>query len=330
MKHVLVTGATGFIGRRLAIELRRQSFPVRVLVRDAGHAGMLSSHGVLLHEGRVEDSSSMHGLCAGIDTVFHLAGYAHADAASKSASDLHQTITVEGTRGLVNEAIRHRVKRFILVSSAKAQGEETIGCIDEDAPSLPTTDYGRSRLEAERLMLAAGREAGFETCVLRLPLVYGPGQKGNLLRLMEAIDRGRFPPLPDIDNQRSLVHVDDAVQALVLAATHDAAVGKTYYVTDNKPYTTTDLYRMMRRALGRAEARWLLPLGVLSFLAHMGDLGQLVFRRGVGFDSEALKKLTGTACYRCDRIMRDLGYRPTRTLDGVLPEIVAAYRQRTC
>ena len=110
-------------------------------------------------------------------------------------------------------------------------------------------------------MLAAGREAGIETCVLRLPLVYGPGQKGNLLRMMEAIDRGRFPPLPDTGNQRSLVHVDDVVQALVLAATHDAAVGKTYYVTDNKPYTTTDLYRMMRRALGRAEPRWSLPFG---------------------------------------------------------------------
>ena len=143
MKHMLVTGATGFIGRRLVTELRRQSLSVRALVRDAGRAGMLSSHGVSLHEGRVEDSSSLHGLCAGIDTVFHLAGYAHADAASKSASVLHQTITVEGTRGLVNEAIRHPVKRLILVSSAKVQGEDTVGCIDEDVSSQPTSDYGR-------------------------------------------------------------------------------------------------------------------------------------------------------------------------------------------
>ena len=326
MNHVLVTGATGFIGRPLVTELRRQSLSVRALVRDAGRAGILGECGVSLHEGRVEDSSSMDGLCAGIDTVFHLAGYAHADAASKDASDLHQKITVEGTRGLLSVAIRQRVKRFLLVSSAKAQGEDTVGCIDEEAPSLPTTDYGRSRFEAERLVLAAGREAGLETCVLRLPLVYGPGQKGNLLRMMEAIDRGRFLPLPDTGNQRSLVHVDDVVQALVLAATNDAAVGKTYYVTDNRPYTTTDLYRMMRRALGRSEPRWLLPLGALRLLARLGDLGQLVFRRAVGFDSEALKKLTGTACYRCDRIMRDLGFRPTRTLEVALPEIVKVYK----
>ena len=326
MNHVLVTGATGFIGRRLVTELCRQSLSVRAFVRDTGRAGILGGDGVSLHEGRVEDSSSMLGLCAGIDTVFHLAGYAHADAASKDASDLHRKITVVGTRGLLGEAIRQRVKRFVLVSSVKAQGEDTVRCIDEDAPSLPTTDYGRSRFEAECLVLAAGREAGLETCVLRLPLVYGPGQKGNLLRMMEAIDRGRFPPLPDTGNQRSLVHVDDVVQALVLAATQDAAVGKTYYVTDNRPYTTTDLYRMMRRALGRPEPRWLLPLGTLRLLARMGDLGQSVFRRGVGFDSEALKKLTGTACYRCDRIMRDLGYRPTRTLEGALLEIIDAYK----
>ncbi len=326
MRNVLVTGATGFIGSRLIIELRRQSMSIRALVRDTGRAAKLRESGVILHEGRIEDSSRLKGLCAGIDTVFHLAGYAHADAASDDASDTHHRVTVEGTRGLLSEAISQRVKRFVLISSVKAQGEDTAGCIDEETLPLPTTDYGRSRFEAERLVLAGD----LGTCVLRLPLVYGPGQKGNLLRMMEAIDRGRFPPLPDIDNQRSLVHVDDAVQALVLAATTDAAVGKTYFVTDNKPYTTTDLYRMMRHALGRTEARWLLPLGVLSFLAHMGDLGQLVFRRGVGFDSEALKKLTGTACYRCDHIMRDLGYRPTRTLEGALPEIVAAYRQRTC
>ena len=144
--------------------------------------------------------------------------------------------------------------------------------------------------------------------------------------MMEAIDRGRFPPLPDTGNQRSLVYVDDVVQALVLAATQDAAVGKIYYVTDNRPYSTTDIYRMMRRALGRAEPRWSLPLGVLRMLARMGDLGQLVLRRGVGFDSKALKKLTGTACYRCDRIMRDLGFRPTRTFEVALPEMVKVYK----
>ncbi len=122
------------------------------------------------------------------------------------------------------------------------------------------------------------------------------------------------------------MHVDDVVQALVLVATQDIAVGKTYYVTDNRPYTTTDLYRMMRRALGRSEPRWSLPLGVLRLLARLGDLGQTAFRRRFGFDSESLEKLTGTACYRCDRIMREFGFRPTRTLEVALPEIVAAYR----
>src|SRR3989344_2752716 len=132
MNHVLVTGATGFIGCRLVSELRLQSLTVRALVRDAARAGMVGDDGVSLHEGRVEDSSSLDGLGAGIDTVFHLAGYAHADAASKGASDLHWKISVKGTSGLLSESIRHRVKRFILVSSAKAQGEDTVGCIDEE------------------------------------------------------------------------------------------------------------------------------------------------------------------------------------------------------
>ncbi len=195
MKRVLVTGATGFIGRRLVTELLRQSVGIRILVRDANRAVMLGDSGISLHEGNLEDSSRLDGLCEDVDTVFHLAGYAHADAASKDSSDPHRKITVEGTRRLLSVVLRHRVKRFILVSSVKAQGEDTVRCIDEEAPSLPTTGYGRSRFEAERLVLTAGCEAGLETCVLRLPLVYGPGQKGNLLRMMEAIDRGPVPAL---------------------------------------------------------------------------------------------------------------------------------------
>jgi nucleoside-diphosphate-sugar epimerase len=327
MKHALVTGATGFIGRRLAVELRRQSLPVRALVRDAGHARVLSGHGVSLHDGRVEDSSSLHGLCAGIDTVFHLAGYAHAsDQDSLQAESLHRQITVEGTRTLLDAAVDAGARRFVFLSSVKAMGEGGGTCLDETAEVAPASHYGNAKLEAERLVFEAGRRTGMHVSVLRLPLVYGPGVKGNLRQMIAAIDRRRFPPLPEVGNKRSMVHVDDVVRALMLAAENPAANGQVYIVTDDRPYSTREMYESISRALGRPVAGWAMPLWLLRLGARLGDLAQRVFGPSIPLTSSRLDKLFGSAWYSSDKIRRELGFMPQRTFFDALPEMVKAYK----
>jgi nucleoside-diphosphate-sugar epimerase len=265
--------------------------------------------------------------CSGVGTLFHIAGYAHAeDEASPAADALHERVTVAGTRALLDAAVCAGVQRIVFVSSVKAMGEGGSQCLDENSEVEPASAYGRAKRDAERLVLEAGRRYSFHTCVLRLPLVYGAGVKGNLLRMMVAIDRGRFPPVPETGNKRSMMHVDDVVQAALLVADNSQAKGQVYIVTDDQAYSTRQIYSLMCAGLGKRVPRWSVPQAVLQTGAKLGDfIGRLRGRRFV-FDSVALDKLLGSAWYSCEKIKRELGYRPTHTLTDSMGEMVAAYR----
>lgn len=330
--RVLVTGATGFVGRQLVKALSTAGANVRALIRPR-HAGSGSppySYGnVIPMMGDLTEPDSLRCACDDIDTVFHLAGYAHADDANgDAAAMLHRQITVEGTRVLLAEALTAGVRRFVFVSSVKAAGEGCEECLDETAPASPVTSYGRAKLEAEQIVLEMGRGHGMHVSVLRLPLVYGSGNKGNLPRMIEAIDQGRFPPLPEVHNKRSMVHVDDVVQALRLAVENPRANGEVYLVTDGRAYSTYEICALIRRALGRAEPKWKVPIGVLRAAAGIGDAISRVRGLPFFFNSVTLNKLVGSAWYSSEKIERDLGFRRTHTLETALPEMVEEYRGR--
>jgi nucleoside-diphosphate-sugar epimerase len=313
----LVTGGSGFLGSALVARLQGLELPVRTLGR---RAAMASADHLRLDLAREELPAAA---CAGIDTVFHLAALTHAeaDAAGEAA---YAALNVEGTGRVVRAALAAGVRRLIFVSSAKVYGEGGEERIEEDAPPRPTTPYGRSKLAAERLVLAAGDR--LHACCLRLPLVYGPGQKGNLQRMIAGIDRGLFPPPPRNGNRRSMVHVETVVDALLLVAADARAAGRTYLIADPEPYATRDLYDWLRAALGRAPARWSAPMALLRVLARGGDVAARLLRRRVPFDSAALAKLTGSAWYGGEQIAQELGFRPRRMLREVVPLLVAEHR----
>ena len=236
--------------------------------------------------------------------MFHLAGYAHAiDEDDNQASARHHGVTVEGIRALLAEALRHRVKRLIYASSVKAMGEGGESRLDETSLVEPLTAYGCCRRAAEIILLdAASNNKYFETAIARFPLIYGRGNEGNLVRMVAAIDRGRFPPLPPLGNRRSMVWVGDAVQALLLAAEKPEAVDQIYLVTDGQDYSTDGICSNIRAALGKPPATWNVPLLLLSLLARAGDAIGWLRQRPWVFDSIALRKLTGSAYYRSDKI----------------------------
>ncbi|UCE88113.1 MAG: NAD-dependent epimerase/dehydratase family protein, partial [Pseudomonadota bacterium] len=175
-------------------------------------------------------------------------------------------------------------------------------------------------------LFEAAAQSDMSAVVLRLPLVYGRDNKGNLPRMIAAIDRGRFPPLPDTANKRSMVHVDDVVQALMLAAERPEAVGRVYLLTDGQTYSTRQMYELICTALGREAPSWSVPLWLLRTGARTGDLLKTLGMRRFPVDSGMLEKLLGSAWYSSDRIVDELGYHPTWTLDTALPQMVAEYR----
>lgn len=311
-RPVLVTGGTGFIGRRLVAVLQARGARVRVLVRtmsrlppDWGRVDIVV--------GDLSDPASLARACAGIDTVIHAAGFAHAESATPECATRHWAVNAEGTFRLLDAATAARIERLVYLSSVKAVGEPGSQCVDERWEAPPETPYGRAKRAAEARVLTVGRESGLHVVVLRPALVYGPGMKANLARLIEAVQRGWCPPLPETGNRRSLVHVDDMAQAALLAAAHPAARGQTYLVTDGRPCSGRELDLTIRRALGHPPPRWAVPASVLYGAAALADGALWLTGRRDDSVRAMVDKLLGWACYDSARIERELGYRPRWT-----------------
>jgi nucleoside-diphosphate-sugar epimerase len=228
-------------------------------------------------------------------------------------------VNVEGTRRVLAAAACAGVARLVFFSSVKAMGE---GGTDTG----PETPYGRSKGEAEELVLHGGYVR--EPVVLRLSLVYGPGVGGNLGGMLRAVRARRFPPPPPVENRRSMIHVDDVVRVAIAAGQRPEAVGRVIVVGDGVPYSTRRIYAAMVHALGREAPRLALPAPAWRALARAGDVGGAVLGRRAPFDSEAYRKLFASAWYPPTDLGAVLGVSGLRTLEDALSEMVAGLDRR--
>jgi nucleoside-diphosphate-sugar epimerase len=316
-KISLVTGSTGMLGRPLCHTLHSHGWRVTAVTRmqEAGPWDESIQTDLTSHETFSVPSDT--------DTVFHLAGKAHALSETRQDEKEYFQINTEGTRRILEAAKSSGVRRFVFFSSVKAMNEGGSECLDETSSCLPVTPYGKSKREAERLVLEGDYVP--EPVVLRLSMVYGPSTKGNLPRMIEAVAKGRFPPIPEFGNQRSMVHVEDVVQAAILAAEKPEAIGQTYLVTDGQPYSTRELYEWICQALGKPVPGWRIPEVVFRGLAKVGDaIGALQGRRFM-FDSDTLEKLAGSAYYSSQKIEQELGFRAHHHLRESLSDIIQTF-----
>ena len=308
----LISGGHGFIGSRLVKSLMSDLGACRCIVRKSS-----SEAGATIAD--LADSLSLAEACIGVDRVFHCAGYAHAFAAL-SGDDVaqHWEINFEGTRNLVEAAGKAGVKRFVFLSSVKAMAEPGNVLADEDWPGEPATAYGLAKRAAEMAVHEAGQRYGMHVVNLRLAMVYGFGGRGNLERMGRLVRRGLFPPLPETGNHRSLVHVDDVVDAMRLVADDDRTNGRTYIVAAHEAPSGRQLYDALRDALGMPRCAWAVPESVLKLAAGIGDGLKVVTRRRMPLDSEALDRLLGSAWYSPARIEQELSWRAKVSLvDGL-------------
>lgn len=312
----LITGSTGFVGRRVLAALTRRGDDCRVLVRrgDGAPPGVRAD---------LADTPSLNAACAGIDCVIHCAGYAHAFAArSGDEARQHWQVNFEGTRNLVEAAGRAGVRRFVFLSSVKAMAEPGETCANEDFPGEPEGDYGMSKRAAEAAVLEAAGRYGMHVVNLRLSMVYGAGGRGNLERMGRLVRKGLFPPLPETGNRRSLVHVDDVVAAILAVATDERAAGRTYIVCGPEAPSGRQLFAALRAAAGLKPVNWSVPATPLRTMAAIGDgLGKLLGRR-LPLNSEVLQRLLGSACYDGSRIQAEIGWRPVVHLKAGLQEML--------
>lgn len=310
---VLVTGATGFIGRSLMQRLLEKQMRVHTLSRELPQLGPDQADCVPF-QGDIADTELLARACEGVDTVFHLAGYAHVN--QHDVAEL-QRVNVEGTRALLNAAIAAGVRRIVFFSSILA-----------DARLNPEgSAYGQSKLAAETLLLEAANAGQIEVCCLRPANVYGLGMKGNLLTMIRLVQRGLMPPLPVPSASLSLVGNRDLCEAALLAAQEPQANGQVYAVTDGKTYTMKGIEVSVRRALGRAPRSWHTPLPVFYMVfATLEVLGKLL-RLANAPGLRSYRALRSGSVVSSEKIQQELGYNPAGSLTDELPGIMAQRAQ---
>ncbi len=304
--NVLVTGATGFLGRRLCQRLTERGDRVVAVGRKAAEGPWSSFVEHDLATGSLHPDE-----LRGVSTIYHLASRAHALSEPPHEVSVYNEIIVEGTRHLVEAALQAGVKRFVYFSSVKAMGEgnpsgSDPAPLDESNSPSPDSPYGQAKARAEQVVLGAGLP---HAVVLRPVMVFGPGEKGNLPRMVEAVRRNRFPPLPETGNRRSMIHVDDVVEFSLRAADLPEAAGRTYILAGPDAPSTRELYDSIRKGLGLPPRAWSVPLFILQAAAGAGSLIGWIFRRRLPLDRDSLSKLTGSAWYSAARAERELQYR---------------------
>ena len=324
MTSVLVTGARGFLGNALVNDLLESGYDVRALVRNPAPPSYRKAVDIVV--GDIRDPQCAKQASAGCDTVVHLAGQAHALDDDHVSDQDYQSINVDGTKHLLDGAVAGGVRTFIFASSVKVFGETTIDCIDESALPVPQSPYARSKWMAEQLVASYGKGGSLATLSLRLPLVYGPTEKGNLYRMIAAIDRGKFPPLPPVQAVRSMLHVKNFVLAVRTVLQLDRFLKPMYVVTDAKPYSITEVYDLLRKGLGLQPPLSRVPLWALSVGGQCGDIVQALFGKTAPLSSATLEKLIGQAWYSPEALIRDKGYQPGYTFEDAVPELIRHYR----
>lgn len=267
----MVTGPTGFIGKRLCTVLRRDGATVRTASRRAIGTEIVhdDKESVIIDDiGAYTDWSSA---VMGVDVVIHLAGRAHI-MREQSADPLasYRQVNTEGTVRLARAAASAGVRRFIFVSTIKVNGESTsIKAFHENDLPNPIDPYAISKWEAEQSLWQIARETNLDVVVVRPALVYGPGVKGNFLSLLRYIRSGLPLPLSDCDNRRSFIGLTNLVDLLVRCTTHPSAAGETFLVADGEDLSTEELVRRAARALGRPARLLPIPAPWLRFGARL-------------------------------------------------------------
>lgn len=315
-RTTLVTGASGFVGQLLSAELLSRGHMVRVALRDSGFAP--PSGATISKIFSIDAETDWTSALRGVGTVIHLAARVHVmnEVSSDPLAEFRK-VNLQGTENLARQAASAGVKRLVYVSSIKVNGEgrDEPPYTESDAAD-PKDPYGISKWEAEQALHRIAQETGLEVVIVRPPLVYGPGVKGNFISLFKAIDKGLPLPLAGARNARSLVYVGNLVDALITCATHPDAAGQTYLVSDGKAVSTAELVREIACALERPDRSFYFPPAILHALA--GLLGK----------TAQVGRLFGSLRVDSSKLSQQLDWTPPYTLQQGLAETARWYRQQ--
>ena len=310
----MISGAGGFVGKALCAELFRRGQSVSAAVR-SGRSLIKNTEVIVV--GAIDSETNWADALRDVDVVIHLAARVHVmrESATDPLAEFLK-VNLHGTSNLARQAACFGVRRLVYVSSIKVNGEQTSATqsfTELDEPS-PQDFYSISKWQAEQALWRIAQETGLEIVVVRPPLVYGPGVKGNFAQMLAVIAKQIPLPFASVHNRRSLIYLGNLVDALIACSTHPVAAGQTYLVCDGEDVSTPDLLRQLGDAM-RCPAH-ILPFPP-SWLRMLGKI----------FDkSDQVERLLGSLQVDSDKIRRDLNWVPPYTLQQGLQATAELHR----
>ncbi|MBU2621778.1 MAG: SDR family oxidoreductase [Proteobacteria bacterium] len=311
--NILITGANGFIGQVLCDELLRQGHSVRGALRSSNSV-IENIEAVIV--GSIDGETDWTDALRGVDIVIHLAARVHVmeeTAANPLAEYLK--VNLHGTANLAKQAAVAGVKRFVYVSSIKVNGEHTNEgqpFSESDNPQ-PQDDYAISKWKAEQALMKISQETGLEVVIVRPPLVYGPSVKANFLNLISLIHHGIPLPFGSIRNKRSFLYAGNLVDALITCATHPAAAGQTFLVSDGEDISTSELVGQLADCMAKRKRLLKCPVWFLNMASSV--IGK----------ASSMERLLGNLQIDNSTICKKLGWKPRFTLRQGLQSTVDWY-----
>lgn len=293
MAKCLVTGSSGFIGRHLTKKLLLENNKVINVSRK----NKFNSETILL-DLELGDYSKIN--FTDVQIVYHLAGVAHDLFSDKNK---YIELNIHATLKLAKIAAKSGVSRFVYVSSVKAEDKSNNNS-GYNHLNMNTFSglYGQTKRQAEKLLLKLAAESSMDVSIVRPSLVYGPHMKGNLRDMYLAIEKGWFPPLPKVNNRRSLVHIDDLVRAIIFIASDQRTKGEIYVVSDGLPHSSREIYEAMCFVLNKPIPSWGIPKLFFQFVSLISPNMQ-----------KKINKLFGNEYYSSDKLF-SIGFEPKRGL----------------
>lgn len=318
-QRILVTGASGFVGGAVVERLLKQPELYDVVAAGRSDRGVGGSTCRIVSGLELSEPAGWAEALQGVDVVIHCAARAHVmnDTSLDPLAEFRR-VNVDGALNLAAEASKAGVKRFVFVSTVKVNGESTnrrAPFRETDEPS-PEDGYARSKAEGEWKLRDFCEQAGMELVVVRPPLVYGPGVKGNFLSLLKLCNLPVPLPFGSMKNKRSMVYVGNLADFLVRCVGEPKAPGETFLISDDVTLSLAELLKNLRRAQGRAA--WLIPVPVFLFRLAGTLLGK----------AAAVERLTGELMIDSSKARNVLGWSAPYSVQQGLKATVDGFTQR--
>ena len=326
MPVALLTGATGALGPAVVRAFSAAGWDCRTLSRTPPDTEAFPAVPHTIAD--INDREALASAMRHVDVVVHLAALLHVSRPPQPTDAEYRRVNVDGAIAAFDAARACGVKRVVFTSSIAVYGGARPGVLDEASSVEPDSPYARTKHEAEvELQRRAGRDGAPDVVVLRLAAVYGPGIRGNYDRLVRAIARGRFVPVGAGTNRRTLVYEDDAARAIVLAASHPEAGGRTFNVVGGV-YTVLEITSAISAALGRRPPPFSIPLGAARLAVSTLESLCAAIGRVSPISRSTLDKYTENIAVSGERIREELRLTPEVDLQAGWNRTIAGMREQ--